>query len=109
MAREINRKVADAFAEKCEGIAEDVLSLWGRYSCYHDNSRYADRQFVMEGSHSWGTAYCVWTGSDKVLLKERLRDAGATNIKISQFRWNRFYLTFDMKVATQKELEKEVE
>ena len=107
MEKMISRKVADVFAERCEDVAHDVLSLWGRYSCYYIGDEWRPNRFQMEGSHSWGTAYCVWYGSDKALLFERLREAGATKIRVHQFRWNRFCISFDMKVKTRKELEQE--
>lgn len=105
MAREINVKVANNFAKMIETKAYEILSIWTKECrCRYDNSTYAIRQFVLTASHSWGTAYCNWDIRTRNELKEALREAGATNIKMTGC-YNTIYCAFDMKVSKQKTLE----
>lgn len=106
MARDIYAKVAKEFAKRCEDIATEVFSIWGESHCYWDNSPYAVRQFVLTASHRWGTAYCSWNDEDRLELEEKLRAIGATSIKVSIFKWDRVYITFNLKVQEQKRLER---
>lgn len=65
------------FRKLCEGAAYSVLTAWARYiNCY---SVLGKRQFCIEASHSWGTAYCDWS-RHKSALFEALRQVGAVNI-----------------------------
>ncbi len=65
------------FINNCISAASNVLTCWGNgVKCYEVNGR---KQFYLESSHSWGSAYCDWS-NDRYELFEALRKAGATNI-----------------------------
>lgn len=109
MAKKINKVVGKAFAkmiaDKTYGM---VGSVWTNgVTCYYDDDPWAIRQFVYHTDHSWGTAYCDWSGDTKYELIDFLREAGATNIK-ADVKWNRINITFNIKQAKYKQLCKEM-
>ena len=95
------------FEEKCERIAQDVLTTWSdNVRCFYDGSIYSKRDFVITASHHWGSAYCSWDLYTKRTLFSRLQQAGATNI-IGYVGWNRVYIAFDIKKSVLKEIKHE--
>ena len=109
MAEKINKKVGKAFAEMAKDVTGNIVStVWSNgIRCYYDDSPYAIRQFVYHADHSWGTAYCDWSGNTRGRLVEALRMIGATKIK-ANVKWNNINITFNITKTKYKELCKEM-
>lgn len=107
MAREINHDVATEFARECKDRLGDIVNtVWSdTIQCFYDDDRFAIRQFVFKARHSWGSAYICYDQDTKFEIMEALKELGATNIKVYEFRWNYINICFDIKVREQKKRE----
>lgn len=81
------------FMNNCKSVAEEILSCWSNgVNCYETTGK---KQFCLESSHSWGTAYCNWSGY-RYELFEALRKAGAINIS-GKVQWNHVRIYFNKR------------
>ena len=90
---EIKKMSDEEFIKKCEDAAYDVLTAWAKYiRCCETNGK---KQFYLEASHSWGTAYCDWSDSKRELFKA-LENIGAVSIS-GKIKWNYVEIYFNKR------------
>ena len=81
------------FINSCKIAAQNVLSIWGNdIRCYETTGK---KQFCLETTHSWGTAYCDWSHS-RYELFETLKKVGATSIS-GKVQWNCVRIYFNKR------------
>lgn len=91
--KEITKMSDNEFMKKCEDAAYGVLTAWAKYiRCHTVNGR---KQFYLEASHNWGTAYCDWS-DDKWKLFRALEKAGAVSIS-GKVKWDYVEIYFNKR------------
>ena len=87
------------FIKNCKVAAHSVLTAWANdIRCYETTGK---KQFCLESSHNWGTAYCDWS-YDRHQLFEALRKVGAINIS-GKVGFNYVKIYFDKRKRPIKE------
>lgn len=98
---------SEEFQRECEEAAESVITSWGTARCTYTGTIYSvtRREYELICRHSWGSAYCSWTESDRKKLIEKLKEIGAVNIiNKGKMEYNYIGLAFNISLKKYSEL-----